>query len=98
MDDYFFTVLHSRSETGSVGIWSLDEALRKVEECRNFSITSPDANTGKEVPRDTSALPLFTFKGHQVYLIKLHVILTYFDVVDNEPSLFLDCLKRLLTS
>ena len=62
--------LISRSETGSVGIWSLDEALRKVEECRNFSITSPEATVTKEVPRDTSATPLFSFKGHQVQHLK----------------------------
>ena len=43
------------SEQGSVGIWSLDHCLQKVEQ--------PGVNSDKDQREATS--PLFNFKGHQ---------------------------------
>ena len=43
------------SEQGTVGIWSLDHCLQKVEQ--------PGANSDKDQREATS--PLFSFKGHQ---------------------------------
>ena len=43
------------SEQGSVGIWSLDHCMQKVEQ--------PGGNTEKDQREATS--PLFNFKGHQ---------------------------------
>ena len=43
------------SEQGTVGIWSLDQCLQKVDQ--------PGGNTEKD--QREAASPLFNFKGHQ---------------------------------
>ena len=43
------------SEQGTVGIWSLDQCLQKVDQ--------PGVNTEKD--QREAASPLFNFKGHQ---------------------------------